>query len=529
MKYRVLLLCSLAFLAACAGAPATQTAPTPTPKPAQAALDKPTYTVQRGTVVDQLQLSGRTAAIQQQDLSFTQDGYLKTLYVDRTSVITTGELLAELDLGELPNQLRQAQVTLEQAQLARDRAKTQSQFAARRAQIDLDEARAKLAALRAPPKAEELAKARAAVQDAQAALDEAHSNASAAKTNAEIHLQQATNALTQAQSTFVTAQQNWQHVKDTGTDPLQPTKSSDGGKSKPNVLNEAQRQQYYDAFIQAQADLHSAESAVAQAQVDFDTARQNEAPTIKQAEAALTVAQAQLDALSKGPLPADLADARRGMERAALAIEEAQQGGDPELEKNVATAQLDVERIQAQLDAGRLYAPFDGKIASIDGRPGDAVKAYKPLLSVMNASSLEIVIDYIGSEDSAKVGVGQQVDITFARYKGKTVSGTVARLPSKLTSTSSTVNADTAFHISYNAPDLKLDVGDLAQIVLILSRKDDALWLPPQAVRAFEGRRFVVIKDGDRQRRQDVKVGIISTDRIELVEGVKEGDIVIGQ
>jgi hypothetical protein len=39
----------------------------------------------------------------------------------------------------------------------------------------------------------------------------------------------------------------------------------------------------------------------------------------------------------------------------------------------------------------------------------------------------------------------------------------------------------------------------------------------------------VVVKDGDRQRRQDVKVGIISTDRIEIVEGLKEGDVVIGQ
>jgi hypothetical protein len=91
------------------------------------------------------------------------------------------------------------------------------------------------------------------------------------------------------------------------------------------------------------------------------------------------------------------------------------------------------------------------------------------------------------------------------------------------------VNADTAFHISYDAKDLQLDVGDLAEIVLTLSRKEDVLWLPPQAVRAFEGRRFVVLKDGDRQRRQDVKVGIVSTDRIEIVDGLKEGNIVVGQ
>ena len=94
MKRSVLLLGSLAFLIGCASAPTTQTAPTPSPKPVAASLDKPTYPVQRGTVVDQLQLSGRVGAVQQQDLSFTQDGHIKTLYVTRTSAITEGQLLS---------------------------------------------------------------------------------------------------------------------------------------------------------------------------------------------------------------------------------------------------------------------------------------------------------------------------------------------------------------------------------------------------------------------------------------------------
>jgi RND family efflux transporter MFP subunit len=528
MKRSVLLLGSLAFLVGCAGAPSAQTAPTPTPRPAAAALEKPTYTVQRGTVVDQLQLSGRVGAVQQQDLSFTQDGHLKTLYVTRTSVITAGQLLAELDLGELPNQLRQAQVGLEQALLARDRDKAQRVFDERRAQLDLEEARAQLADLRAPPQTDELAKAQAALVEAQANLDSTRSNASASKTDAEIALQQAANSLTQVQSRFSTAQQNWQHVQDNGTDPMQPSTTEDG-RSKPNRLNDAQRQQYYDAFVQAQAELRSAEAAVAQAQLDYDTARQNEAPAIKQAEAGLAVAQAQFDALNGGPRAADVAAARRAIQRAELAIEEARQGADPEIDKRIASAELDVERIQSQLDAGQIHAPFDGKIASIDIRPGDAVQAYKAVISVMNESQLEVVVDFIGTEDATKIGVGQEVELTFARYKGKTVKGTVARLPSRLTNSGSTVNADTSYHLDYEDKSLELDVGDLVQVVLTLSRKDDALWLPPQAVRAFEGRRFVVVKDGDRQRRQDVKVGIISTDRIEIVEGLKEGDIIVGQ
>jgi len=521
------LLCLLGLLSGCAGSPGAAVAPTPTPKPVQAALEKPTYTVQHGEVLDELKLSGITAATKQQDLSFTQDGHLKTLYVDRTSVITQGQLLAELDLGDLPNQLRQAQVSLEQAQLARDRDKATREFDAARAKLDLEEARAKLAELQGPAQPEELAKARAALQQAQANLESTTSSASAAKTTAQFQLQQATDGLTQAQSTFAIAQHNWQHVQETGTDPIQPTKS-ESGKSKPNTLNDAQRRQYYDAFVQAQAALHNAEIAVAQAQVDYDTARQNEGPAVRQAEAELSVAQAGFDALTGGPRGADLASARRAVERAALAMKEAQQGADSELEKDVASAQLGVESIQAKIDAGRIYAPFAGKVAAIGARPGDSVAAYKAVISVMDATALELIVETVSSLDATKIGVGQPVQISFARYSGTTFSGTVVRLPNSRISGTSTVNEDRAYHISYEA-DVELDVGDIAQVTITLAKKDDALWLPPQAVRAFEGRRFVVVKDGDRQRRQDVKVGIVGVDRVEILDGLKEGDVVIGQ
>ena len=508
MKLGALLLGSLLFLAACASTSAAQSPPTPTPKPAQPALEKPTYTVQRGTILDQLKLSGHVAAVQQQDLVFTQDGHLKTLYVDRTSVITAGQLLAELDLGELPNQLRQAQVAYEQAQLALEQARAQQAFAVRRAQLDLESARARLQELQAPDPAE-VAQARAAVQQAQAALDQTRSNASAAKTKAELALKQAASELVLVQAEYAKAAQNWERVKDHPNDP--------------------QWEYFQDQYLKAEAALHNAEAAMDQAQVEYDTARQNEGPAVRQAEATLAEAQARLDALLK-PDPNELAEARRAVDRAALALEEAQQSGiDPELEKRVATAQLDVERIQAQIDAGRLYAPFDGRVAQISARPGDAIAAYKPVISVMNEAQLELLVENVSTQDATRIGVGQPVEITFSRYSGKTFTGTVTRLPTNLTSSSSSVDSDPAYHIEFEAPGVELDVGDLAQVTITLARKDNALWLPPQAVRAFEGRRFVVVKDGDRQRRQDVRVGIVAPDRVEILEGLNEGDVVIGQ
>jgi multidrug efflux pump subunit AcrA (membrane-fusion protein) len=46
-------------------------------------------------------------------------------------------------------------------------------------------------------------------------------------------------------------------------------------------------------------------------------------------------------------------------------------------------------------------------------------------------------------------------------------------------------------------------------------------------VREFEGRYFVIVQDGESQRRVDVEVGIIEPNRIEILDGLIEGQVVV--
>jgi hypothetical protein len=64
---------------------------------------------------------------------------------------------------------------------------------------------------------------------------------------------------------------------------------------------------------------------------------------------------------------------------------------------------------------------------------------------------------------------------------------------------------------------------------VVLDRRENVLYLPKEAVRSYQGRRFVVVEEPDRRRRVDVKIGLLGDDRMELEEGVKEGEIVVGQ
>ena len=72
-------------------------------------------------------------------------------------------------------------------------------------------------------------------------------------------------------------------------------------------------------------------------------------------------------------------------------------------------------------------------------------------------------------------------------------------------------------------------MGDLMRVTIVLERKSDVLWLPPQAIRTFEGRRFVLVQQGEAQMKVDIKIGVQGEERWEIEEGLTEGQVVIGQ
>ena len=91
------------------------------------------------------------------------------------------------------------------------------------------------------------------------------------------------------------------------------------------------------------------------------------------------------------------------------------------------------------------------------------------------------------------------------------------------------LDKSTRLTVDQEAQEEGFELGDLVQIRVQLEHKEAVLWLPPQAIRVFDGRRFVVVQDGDVQRRVDVKVGIQTPDRVEIEEGLEEGQVVVGQ
>jgi RND family efflux transporter MFP subunit len=201
-------------------------------------------------------------------------------------------------------------------------------------------------------------------------------------------------------------------------------------------------------------------------------------------------------------------------------------------------AQLDLDETNMGLNDGtkslsdaQIIAPFDGKLLSLGTSDGKEVEGYKPVAVIADVNTLEISADP-SSDVTGKVTekMAATVQPNDPSSTIKSFDAVIRRLPYNIGGTSTdAASSDKTIRISPSvAPqDAGYKLGDLVKVTVVLQRKENALWLPPSAIRNYEGRNFVLVKNGTVQERIDVRLGIIEVDKVEILDGVKEGMLVI--
>lgn len=474
--------------------------PTSVPQPA-----RQTYTVQRGEVVSQLVLRGLSVPVQQ-ELSFLETGIVRRVMVQRGDQVVPGQLLAELEFGDLEAQMRQARTNYEQDNLALKQAIEAGNITVRQATLDLEQAQAALAEARQPAKADDLARSRAWVEQAKADLATTRNNSSAVKNENLRQMNLAVQNLEVARARLQEAQTRYQREQ------------TDQRRAELQSAEDAARQ---------------AESEVSRAQIAYDTARGNEVAAVQRGEAEVAAAEANLAALVRLPDPFRVAEAERNVARAEtnLAAVRQRASSDPNLTKIVAASLSELQRIEQLIEARRLYAPFAGEVGYVEVRSGMAVRSGMPVINLVDPSKSEIIVnlDQAGavSRNINDMLPGQRVSISFPRYPGESFSGEIVRLPGQWVDDNP--NAGTTYSVNFDPRGMELGVGEPANLTVVLGRSEDTLWLPPAAVRYNRDRPFVIVKVGDEERRVDVSLGLTSDERFEIIAGVRENDIVLGE
>lgn len=504
----------LLFLATGCGSTGSQGASsseaTPTPLPTPIVPEKPVYTVQVGTVVQTLEFTGRASPVLEQELYFETGGNVGDVFVARGDWVEAGDVLAELDIADLEKQLSQKLISLETLQLKQEQA-----------QIEASEA----------------------ITTALTKVEEAQDNLKSAKTSSASDLVAARASVTSAGTSLANARLNLTIVQNSDT-----VAKNVRDREYECAWYEANYGEYLEKYERGEIDKdrldlewnnlltakEKLETARAQAQLVLSQAQAQ----IAQAEESLRQARVKLTELQSQPA---VADAEAALQQAQSDYEQAVANADPESYNmrlaalDLEQAQLDIQDLQDQIASAQLVAPFAGQILSLNIQSGDTAQAYSAVGVLADPNALEITAE-LGSEELSQMALNQEAVITLRNRPGETFQGIVRQLPYPYGGTTvDTGDDDTAVHIAIEgeaAPSAAVDMalGELATVSIVLQEKENVLWLPPAAIRSYQGRDFVVVQLADgSQKRVDVLLGITTDERVEIAAGLEAGQTIVGE
>ena len=169
-----------------------------------------------------------------------------------------------------------------------------------------------------------------------------------------------------------------------------------------------------------------------------------------------------------------------------------------------------------------VYAPSNGVVLKREALPGKYVEPGTTLYEVADLSHVWVHADVYESEVAA-AKLNQPATVTFASYAGETFRARVAYIYPSLNAEARTVRV----RLELPNPGLKLKPGMYGTVTL---RTDSikTLVVPKEAVLDTGLRQLVYLDRGQGvYEPTPVKLGRKSQDRVEVLEGIKEGERVV--
>lgn len=263
--------------------------------------------------------------------------------------------------------------------------------------------------------------------------------------------------------------------------------------------------------------------------------------TLKQsvdlARTALKTAQLQLDLVSQ--------DYERMAELFKQRAISQQQFDQIKTQKETAETSLDLAKLQLE-QADENYqnsfvkAPFEGIVGAIFYEEGQMVPIGQPVIQVVSAGAMKSKLK-VPSKEISYLSVGQLVDIKFPSINGKEYKGKVVKINHVIDQVSNLLEIE----VQLINPDKEIKSGIFGEFQIETSTKEGVIAVPENSlmqrteiivskqtgVQQSVKKYFIFAVKKGYAKLKEVKTGINSDGRIEIVSGLQKSDsvIVVGQ
>jgi HlyD family secretion protein len=479
---------------------------TPPVKPA-------TVAVSRGDVRQVVVAPGQLIGTREVMLTMSASGVLTEWNVRPGQWAREGDALARLgNLEQLEVEVTQARIALAEAQQALDNLYTIAHMEGALALLGVEAAQRALEDLNSPELREAqalqaIAEAEKSVENAERIYQLTQSTASQADIDAAFA------QVVLAEDNLSKAEERYKPFADKPEDNL--TRANLLAKLSASRQAFEQAVRSYNAMTGtagkteqavAAAELATAQANLAEAHREWERIQAGPTPgEIMFAEAELTVEQARYDSLVDGNDPEELAEA----------------------ENNLSLALTTLTIAEKRLAGAELRAPFDGIILDVLARQGESVLAGQSLILLADPTALEVRVTVI-EEDLPLVEIGQAAELYFDAQPDATTFGQVLRIVSKRVAGEDRP----LYHVflSIDEPVAKVVSGMTVDTAIIVAEANNVLRLPRSVVRAGSDDTAQINGwSGGEVIERLIKIGMRGDVFVEILEGVQEGDEVVGE
>jgi cobalt-zinc-cadmium efflux system membrane fusion protein len=169
-----------------------------------------------------------------------------------------------------------------------------------------------------------------------------------------------------------------------------------------------------------------------------------------------------------------------------------------------------------------LTSPIEGIVVERNATIGATVGTDANLFKIIDISRVWIDAN-VFEKDLQRVKLGQEVKVFVPAFAGTTFSGKVILVSSVVDPDTRSVKVRT----EVPNPDGRLKPDMFANVEIVTDLHRAAISIPQSAVLTDGGKTVVFVMDGSGYTKRVVTTGMQGSDRIEIVEGLKEGEKVV--
>jgi membrane fusion protein (multidrug efflux system) len=246
---------------------------------------------------------------------------------------------------------------------------------------------------------------------------------------------------------------------------------------------------------------------------------------VRQAEATFAEAKIRLDRMKglvgEGVASKQQLDEQQARHDVAEASLRSARESVRNIRATIAARKAALALAEKKLADARIVAPINGYIKERAAVEGQYLRANSSVVTIVQNSPLKLRVD-VPESAMASIRSGGRVQFTVDAFPGRTFEGRIRRISPSVNQESRTLRLEALA----DNPDGALKPGLFARVTVQTNRTEKALVVPAEALFTFAGlEKVFVIEDGKVSERI-VRSGVRVDGHIEVLEGVKESELV---